>query len=213
MWSRSDVLSAVALGISICGWIVAYRFNVRASKAVHHRNLLSGAVSHVSEAIWSFQDWCSDVNGRVLGLEADRDISWHLGAPEIRTKGLRDLRRTGTTDARQFLWIRSLETYEQFFPSTREVRVELLGMVRQAVQELTAILNGAELGPLDTARLQPLSERFGDLMALSWDMRVCTQNIAFADITGMRITERQPTVPKSFVLRSNRDGTLVITQT
>jgi hypothetical protein len=217
----ATLAGAVAgVAVSAAGWVVSYKFTLKAQRASTRDQLVNAARLEVTASLHDAQRWLSRVNAGLSMFP----ILVDLERKEFVTQGqwhsvLQDLRSLSDDALLASRWQGHCEIYATLFPRMVECRVGLGHRQRLVARGLVDIIADLQRS-LSTCssvddrdalaqRAPALQQVMYDQAALYEDLKIHLQNHSLAEITGRRVPTRRGDPELPHIIESD-EGTLLL---
>jgi hypothetical protein len=189
------VSATVSSLVAVAGWVISYRFAVRAQRLNLQNQTINSSREVVVKALRDYQDWLSDMIGWTASLyaaQADEDTRFPKDWRQISMESATRVYDSG----RSVAWNLVLEDHQVVFPETRNVRHYLNDHHRELVLPKIHELFGAIRSRDARERLFRVEQFavFQDQSALITALTVHIQNQSFG-----RLLDRHEPVPEPIV--------------
>lgn len=202
------IISITALIVSALGWMVTYRYTVKAQNKNFINQVINDARIQIARAIRDYQDWLMSVKFALANARVEIVIQQqhYLQEDWVRNWSLkrRELKELFFSDRRALEWGFRLGEHTILFPKTSKCGEDLLNRQHQIHEHLDSFLQKLPTGyekPQELEQCKKVVEKtrendmiIADQLALMGDLRNYLQNLCLSSLTGNRIPERRPKI-------------------
>lgn len=200
--------------IATVGWFCAYYFNNKAQDKRLKNDITNTARKEITEALREYKKSLSEISSEISGLKFLIDNNFDINWQEKLVK------YSSMFYSLTNVWNQTLEDYQILFPETKKVRIQLQYRNIELSNLLTEFDHDLMLYTRDTynkVQVKVLIEKANitildyilDQICLMEDLRIYLQNHSLSQITGNKVTERQPLDPSTPKIIMNKETGLL----